>query len=98
MKLLTYLKQSTNECGTATSRLDILVQKVPSSQDAPSQIMASGKYYTIVETNCPAYTYERPSSSIGSIKINSSIQTSGPLSWLQVINDDGAKIASCITE
>ncbi|UJR23285.1 hypothetical protein I4U23_026301 [Adineta vaga] len=40
-----YRLQATNECGTATARLDILVQTVPSPPGGPLQVTASGKDY-----------------------------------------------------
>ncbi|CAF1521575.1 unnamed protein product [Rotaria sordida] len=59
--------------------------------DASSQITVKGKYYVSlvwytysndseIEINCSTYTYERSSSSIDSVKIDSNIQTSGTLS------------------
>lgn len=40
-----YRLQATNESGTVTSRLDILVQTAPSPPGAPLQVTASGKDY-----------------------------------------------------
>jgi titin len=49
-----YRLQATNECGTATSRLDILVQTVPSPPGAPLQVTASGKdYVSLAWYTCP---------------------------------------------
>ncbi|CAF2580032.1 unnamed protein product [Rotaria sp. Silwood2] len=59
MQYLTYFKQATNECGTATSRLDTLVQTVPSSQDASLQVTASSKDYVSLVW----YTYSNDSES-----------------------------------
>ncbi|CAF3389468.1 unnamed protein product [Rotaria socialis] len=40
-----YRLQATNECGTVTARIDILVQTVPSPPGGPLQVTASGKDY-----------------------------------------------------
>ncbi len=49
-----YRLQATNECGTATSRLDILVQTAPSPPGAPLQVTASGKdYASLAWHTCP---------------------------------------------
>ncbi|CAF4929782.1 unnamed protein product, partial [Rotaria sp. Silwood1] len=49
-----YRVQATNECGTATSRLDILVQTVPSPPGGPLQVTASGKdYVSLAWHTCP---------------------------------------------
>lgn len=40
-----YRMQATNECGTTTARIDILVQTVPSPPGGPLQVTASGKDY-----------------------------------------------------
>ena len=49
-----YRLQATNECGTITSRLDILVQTVPSPPGSPLQVTASGKdYVSLAWHTCP---------------------------------------------
>jgi titin len=49
-----YRLQATNECGTATSRLDILVQTPPSPPGPPLQVTASGKdYVSLAWHTCP---------------------------------------------
>jgi hypothetical protein len=49
-----YRLQATNECGTTTARLDILVQTVPSPPGAPLQVTASGKdYVSLAWHACP---------------------------------------------
>ena len=49
-----YRLQATNECGTITSRLDILVQTVPSPPGGPLQVTASGRdYASLAWHTCP---------------------------------------------
>ncbi|CAF0814387.1 unnamed protein product [Rotaria sordida] len=49
-----YRLQATNECGTATSRFDILVQTVPSPPGGPLQVTSSGKdYVSLAWHTCP---------------------------------------------
>jgi len=49
-----YRVQATNECGSVTSRLDILVQTVPSPPGGPLQVTASGKdYASLAWHTCP---------------------------------------------
>ena len=49
-----YRLQATNECGTTTVRLDILVQAVPSPPGEPLQVTASGKdYVSLAWHTCP---------------------------------------------
>jgi titin len=49
-----YRLQATNECGTITSRIDILVQTVPSPPGGPLQVTASGKDYASLAWHaCP---------------------------------------------
>jgi titin len=49
-----YRLQATNECGSITSRFDILVQTVPSPPGGPLQVTASGKdYVSLAWRTCP---------------------------------------------
>ena len=49
-----YRLQATNECGTITARLDILVQTVPSPPGGPLLVTASGKdYVSLAWHTCP---------------------------------------------
>ena len=49
-----YRLQATNECGTATSRLDILIQTAPSPPGGPLLVTASGKdYASLAWHSCP---------------------------------------------